>query len=184
MNQRVLPRRQRQRKLPVMNSSERGKYYRRLNKEMEIQREERVQFLRREVDRLEIQLQITRCLDQLLLPPSLSEVSSFLSHFITERLDASPSTLQNSQVDVRSVTIVGAMEAPVVRLECVLRGQLQPHLVRRLYEFVVGNSFAFEKMMHEEAEYSCTCFFYFSADGRMERFVIERGVSISGLGRA
>ncbi|TMW58831.1 hypothetical protein Poli38472_006976 [Pythium oligandrum] len=149
-------RRGRKRFLPVMNNSERARYYRRKDAQELAAKKAVVRDLRRDIDSLRFQ----RRLHRHLIEHSIAEIPRYqivnqVAAFVASRLEKLVPELQKCQYEIQGMEISGDPTGLVLRLECTLSGRLLPSVVRRIYPYVLGNSVALSRMMHSDMEYPC-----------------------------
>ncbi|TMW58828.1 hypothetical protein Poli38472_006973 [Pythium oligandrum] len=164
-----------------MTNSERARYYRERNAATRAETEAAVEELQRAVDSLEIQEEMYRQLVHLDVPPTTrANIVRLLVDFITDRLDTLLLTLQNSSHELERVEVTGDALAPIVRIDCSLRGHLTPSTTHQIYPHVIGNSVLLDRMMHDQVDLTCSCWFYFTPDGTLEHHTVEVN-AVNGL---
>ncbi|TMW58832.1 hypothetical protein Poli38472_006977 [Pythium oligandrum] len=105
--------------------------------------------------------------------PARANIVRLLIDFLNYRIDTIHSALHNTYHEFDGVQLTGDATAPIVRLDCSLRGRLLPSLVRQIYPHIIGNTVLLDRLMHEDMEYACRCWFYFSPDGMLDYHVVE-----------
>ncbi|KAJ0397892.1 hypothetical protein ATCC90586_009622 [Pythium insidiosum] len=150
----ILPRgksRGRSAKLPKMNNSERGKYYRRKYKEYEQGLETSVTQLRKQVRDLQLLMQIREELSYRMSIASCEAiVSSVFQYFLR-----------------------GCSESPVVVMKGDLHTQYSRAMIENLFPHLFRNEQLLVLLLDKNVTYPCTYHFYFTANGAFHSKLVE-----------
>ncbi|TMW58834.1 hypothetical protein Poli38472_006979 [Pythium oligandrum] len=164
----------RKRILPKMSNRERARYYRLKEAAARAESQAAIQALHDQVDLMELQEHIHRqVICDTISASTRAKIVRLLTDFLNNQVNTLHTALHEVHHRLECIQIVGDASAPIIRLDCSLQGRLLPSIVHQIYPHIIGNTVLLDRLMHEDMEYACRCWFYFSPDGTLDYHVVE-----------